>query len=314
MATIPRRSLPSIVTGPLFAISGRAWSSPAPISNGKSKPVSIASSRPSTTKRPTRYRNQEETTFEEEQFQLRRTVVALEALVAAIAKQDQEHSEHLNSVLTGLEDALFEGDLLATHRSLQEQIRKLRSCMVSIAEDTQTRGAEFEDQIETLRAKSEGGSDESRDREEQRRLEAGSVLNGYLETCTLFSLILVRLHDMDQLAQHWSPSCRNQLISVVQTRVGASLGTLDRLHPWRDGEFLIVMRSTLARAAERAERIRQLVNGPWNIEVPFGTAKITIHCSVGAVEYASGEDLASLLARAESAVADDMPSHSGDAI
>ncbi|MGA8593392.1 MAG: diguanylate cyclase [Bryobacteraceae bacterium] len=256
----------------------------------------------------TDYRNQEETTFEEEQLQLRKTVLALEALVAAIAKQDQEHSEQLNSVLTGLEDALFEGDLLATHRSLQEQIRKLRSCVVAIAEDTQTREAGFEKQIEALRVKSDGVSHESADRQEQ-RLDAASALNGYLETCTLFSLILVRIHDMKELAQHWSPSCRNQLLSVIQARVAASLGSLDRLHPWTDGEFLVVMRSTLVRAKERSERIRQLVNGPWDIEVPFGTAKITIRCSVGAVEYTSGEDLAGLLARAESAVAYDAAAH-----
>ncbi len=256
----------------------------------------------------TDYRNREETTFEEEQLQLRRTVLALEALVTAIAKQDQEHSEQLNSVLTGLEDALFEGDLLATHRSLQEQIRKLRSCMVTIAEDTQTREAGFEKQIELLRVKSDGFSDGPADRQEQ-RLDGASALNGYLDTCTLFSLILVRIRDMKELAQHWSPSCRNQLLSVIQARVAASLGSLDRLHPWTNGEFLVVMRSTLARAMERGEKIRQLVNGSWDIEVLFGTAKIKTQCSVGAVEYTSGEDLASLLARAETAVAHDAAAH-----
>lgn len=256
----------------------------------------------------TEYRNQEETTFEEEQLQLRRTVLALEALVGAIAKQDREHGEQLNFVLTGLEDTLFEGDLLATHRSLQEQIRKLRSCIVAIGDDAQTREAGFEKQIEALRAKSDGVPDGFADREEQ-RLDGASALNGYLDTCTLFSLILVRVHDMKELAQHWSPSCRNQLTSTIRARVAASLGSLDRLHPWTDGEFLVVMRSTLARATERAEKIRQLVNGSWDIAVPFGTAKISTQCSVGAVEYASGEDLASLLARAESAVAHDAAVH-----
>jgi GGDEF domain-containing protein len=254
------------------------------------------------------YRNREETTFEEEQLQLRRTVLALEALVTAIAKQDQEHSEQLNLVLTGLEDTLFEGDLLATHRSLQEQIRKLRSCIVSIAEDTQARKAGFGKQIEVLRTKSDGIAEAPGDHQGQ-RLDTTSALNGYMETCTLFSLILVRIHDMKELAQYWSPACRNQLISVIQARVAASLGTLDRLHPWTGHEFLVVMRSTLARATERTDKIRQLVNASWDIEVPFGTAKITTYCSVGAVEYTSGEELASLLARAESAVAHDAAAH-----
>ena len=256
----------------------------------------------------TEYRNREETIFEEEQLELRRTVLALEALVAAIAKQDHERRELLNSVLTGLEDSLFEGDLLATHRSLQEQIRKLRSCMVAIAEDTQAREAGFENQLGTLRAKSERVAEDSATHPEQ-RFEAASVVNSYLETCTLFSLVLVRIQDMKGLAQHWSPSCRNQLVSGVQARVAASLGSLDRLHPWTEGEFLVVLRSTLARAVERGEKIRQLVNGSWEIEVPFGRARMTIQCSVGAAEYASGEDLASLLQRVEASVVQDETAH-----
>jgi hypothetical protein len=47
------------------------------------------------------YRNHEESAFEEEQRQLRITIDALQALVAAIRRQDEEHNANLNVVLSG---------------------------------------------------------------------------------------------------------------------------------------------------------------------------------------------------------------------
>lgn len=255
------------------------------------------------------YRNHEELVFENEQVQLRKTVEALEGLVSAITKQDEEHNATLGVVLSGLENTLFEGDLLATHRSLQEQIRKLRACIVTISGDSQSRGAGFEEQIESLRANGQRLGDVAAESSEQRQLDAGSVLTGYLENCNLFSLALIRIEDIDQLAQNWSLSARKKLFSAVEGRLRQSMGSADRVHPWLNGEFLAVVRSSLARATERAEKIRGIVTGAWNLELPLGTAQITIRCSIGVVEYAPGDDLSSLLARAETAVAADREKH-----
>lgn len=255
------------------------------------------------------YRSHEELVFEHEQVQLRRTVEALEGLVSAITKQDEEHNASLGAVLSGLENTLFEGDLLATHRSLQEQIRKLRACIVTMSGDSQRRGAGFEEQIQGLRTTGQRHADLAAESAEQRQLDTNSVLTGYLENCNLFSLALVRIEDIDQLAQHWSLSARKKLLSAVEARLRQSMGSTDRVHPWLDGEFLAVVRSSLARAVERAEKIRGIVTGAWNLDLPLGTAQITIRCSIGVVEYAPGDDLSSLMARAETAVAADRERH-----
>jgi GGDEF domain-containing protein len=134
-------------------------------------------------------------------------------------------------------------------------------------------------------------------------------LDSYFENCTLFSLLLVKVRDFSQFAQHWSPSARSHLLTAIERRVQASLGTLDHLHPWTEGAFLIIMRSTQTRAAERAAKIRELVSGDWNIELPFGSAKIPVRCSVGVAEYVAGDDLSSLMARVEASLNADGVEH-----
>lgn len=253
------------------------------------------------------YRTHEESAFEEEQRQLRLTIETLQALVMAIRRQDDEHNANLNVVLSGLESTLFEGDLLSIHRSLRDQIRKLRACVVSISSDAQTREAGFEVQIDSLKAQSEKALAASRTEEKQ--IDAGAILNSYFETRALFSLLLVKIRDFSQLAHHWSPSARSHLLSAIEQRVRASLGTLDHLHPWMEGSFLIVMRSTQARAAERAAKIREMVNGDWDLELPFGSAKIAVWCSVGVAEYMAGDDLASLMAKIETSLKADGVEH-----
>jgi len=249
------------------------------------------------------YRQSEERTFEHEQLQLRKTIAALETLVRSIARQDDEHSANLGLVLAGLEDTLFEGDLLAIHRNLQEQIRRLRACVVAVAEDAQGREAELEEQIGCLRAAAEQRSSPAAGFADQQQVETGGVLNGYLEECTLFSLILIKLQDLPEITQHWGASCRTRLLSAIEGRLHASMGTLDHLHPWIDGEFVVIVRSTLPRASERGGKLRDLVSGIWNLEMPFGCARIEARCSVGVVEYMPGEDLPTLLARAHAAAA-----------
>jgi GGDEF domain-containing protein len=255
------------------------------------------------------YRNQEESAFEEEQRQLRVTIEALQALVAALRRQDEEHNANLNAVLSGLEGTLFEGDLLSIHRSLQDQIRKLRACVVAISDNAVSRESGFEAQIDCLKARSEKASTLAASRMQEQLIDAGAILDSYFETCTLFSLLLVKIRDFSQFAQHWSPSARSRLLSAIEQRLQSSLGTLDHLHPWTDGAFLVVMRSTQTRAAERAAKIREIVNGDWNIELPFGSAKIAVRCSVGVAEYVTGDDLSSLMTKVETSLNADGVEH-----
>jgi GGDEF domain-containing protein len=123
-----------------------------------------------------------------------------------------------------------------------------------------------------------------------------------MNTYTLFSLLLVRVEELGNFAKHWSTECRAQVLLALQDRLMNCVGTLDRIHLLDEGEFLVVMRCSLARAKERAAHIRTIVNAAYRVELPFGTAEITITSTIGGVEYISGEDIASLKARAEQAL------------
>lgn len=138
------------------------------------------------------HRIQEETVYLEEQFQVRRTIIALENLVKTLAEQESDHSAKLNGVLQGLEAALFDGDLATTHRALQDQIRKLRTCLITLSEDGQARDARFQEQISALRAEAEPtiADDESEGRDSCSDIEA--QLHKYVNVYTLFSLLLLR--------------------------------------------------------------------------------------------------------------------------
>ena len=260
------------------------------------------------------HRTEEEAVYQEEQIQLRRTLTALEDLVRTVSARASERSERLNDVLQSLEDALFEGDLSTTHRILQDQIRKLRTCLLTISEDRQSTDSALEDNLSALRSQTEDLSSAAEgEPAESPSSELNAALNTYMTTYTLFSLVLFKVEDMAHLARHWAPETRAQLFLSVQDRLTGNAGPFDRAHSWSEGEFVVIMRSTLARAMEESSRIKAVLSSPYQVEVPYGLAQIQIAVSAGAVEYVPGEDVASLMGRAElAAIHDRVPLLGGE--
>jgi GGDEF domain-containing protein len=247
----------------------------------------------------TKHRIGEEAFYQEEQIQLRRTLTALEDLVRTVSARASERSEQLNDILQSLEGALFEGDLSTTHRILQDQIRKLRTCLLTISEDRQSSESALQENLSALRCQTEDPSSANGEPADALSSELQAALNTYMTTYTLFSLVLFKVDDMAHLAKHWTPETRAQLLASVQSRLTENAGPFDRAHSWSEGEFVVIMRSTLARAMEESSRIKAVLSAPYQVEVPYGLAQIQIGISAGAVEYVPGEDVASLMGRAE---------------
>lgn len=247
----------------------------------------------------TEHRLGEEAVYQEEQIQLRRTLTALEDLVRTVSARASERGEQLNEVLQSLEAALFEGDLSTTHRILQDQIRKLRTCLLTISEDRQSTESALQDNLSSLRSQTQASSAFCEQPADSPSSEVSAILNTYMTTYTLFSLVLFKVSDMAHFAHHWTAEARTQLLASVESRLVESAGPFDRTHSWSEGELVMIMRSTLARAMEEASRIKAVLSLPYQVELPYGLAQIQIEVSAGAVEYVPGEDVASLMGRAE---------------
>lgn len=244
------------------------------------------------------HRTAEEAVYQEEQTELRRTLTAIEELVRTVSERAAERSEQLSEVLQSLEAALFEGDLSKTHRLLQEQIRKLRTCLLTISEDRESTETALRDNLDSLRKQAHSAAPQD-EQSASRTFELNTVLNTYMTTYTLFSLALFKVDDMAQFASDWSPEARAQLFSAMEKRLAESAGSFGRIHNWSEGEFVMIMRSTLARAMDESSKIKNALSLPYQVELPHGLAQIQLEVSAGAVEYVPGEDAASLLGRAE---------------
>lgn len=261
----------------------------------------------------TEHRVEEEAVYQEEQIQLRKTLTALEDLVRTVSARASERSEQLNEVLQNLEAALFEGDLSTTHRILQDQIRKLRTCLVTITEDRQSTESALEDNLSSLRNHTQESAIAKGLQADPPSAEVNSVLNTYMTTYTLFSLVLCKVNNMAQLSSHWNAEARASLLALVESRLAFNAGPSDRTHSWSEGEFVVIMRSTLARAMDEASKIKSILSAPYEVPLPCGTAQIQIQVSAGAVEYVPGEDVASLMGRAElAAIRDREPLLAGE--
>jgi hypothetical protein len=170
------------------------------------------------------YRTQEEALYQEEQFQVRRTIIALESLVKTLSEQESEHSAKLSGVLQGLEAALFEGDLATTHRTLQDQIRKLRTCLVTRSEDCQARDARFQEHMSALRAQAEPVLAEDHSVDHDPGTDIDATLHQYVSTCTLFCVLLVKITDLASIARYWNSECRAKLLLSVENRLSQTIG------------------------------------------------------------------------------------------
>lgn len=262
----------------------------------------------------TEHRTGEEAVYQEEQIQLRRTLTALEDLVRTVSARASERSEQLNGVLQSLEGALFEGDLSTTHRILQDQIRKLRTCLLTISEDRQSTESALQDNLSALRFQTEDLAAAEGEPADSPSSELNAALDTYMTTYTLFSLVLFKVENIMHLAKHWAPETRARLLASVQSRLTENAGPFDRAHSWSEGEFVVIMRSTLARAMEESSRIKAVLSSPYQVELLYGLAQIQIGISAGAVEYVPGEDVASLMGRAElAAIRDRVPLLGGEA-
>lgn len=246
------------------------------------------------------YRVDEEMNHQEEQQHLRKTVIALQELASILQTRNVEQSHDLNDVVAQLEAALFESNLADLHQNLQEQIARLRTCVVTMSEDNLAHREKVEAQIRSLivRAEKDGGAADST-AASLAACDARLRLEQHIASYALFSVILLEAMDLSRVADEWSFACRNEALRLFGDRIQRFVGPSETLHLWGEGEFLIIMGASLTPATERLARIQESLVAPYRVKLSTGAVELRLRSAAGVVEYISGENAENLIERLE---------------
>jgi diguanylate cyclase (GGDEF)-like protein len=117
---------------------------------------------------------------------------------------------------------------------------------------------------------------------------------------TFGTVVMADLDTLKMTNDRYGHSVGDQLIRQCAEVLRGALRSYDKLYRWGGDEFLLVLPS--ARAADVLGRLRSAIDAaePFVRGTPGQTVRL--HVSLGAADYASSEDLAAAIERADKAM------------
>jgi hypothetical protein len=248
----------------------------------------------------TDYRLGEEHEFAEQQQQLRKTVVSLSSLVETIRQQHGERGRELEAVTMALEGALFEPDVHRIHETMQQQIRSLKSNIVSLSElsfDTSKRVADHIAGLERIAKAQESGGPES-----SRKDLPGSeetALQDYMDRYEVFCVLAANVEGLENIESQFGTAALTHIHCEFEKRVERSISGMKAKQIWGKGKVIVILNLAAEQAGQRQSRLRINLAEPFRITSPVGTAEFRLPFQVGLAEYTHGESPDELMRRLE---------------
>ncbi|HSJ08628.1 MAG TPA: GGDEF domain-containing protein [Longimicrobiales bacterium] len=117
------------------------------------------------------------------------------------------------------------------------------------------------------------------------------------------AVMMLDLDDLKSVNDGYGHSAGDALLRHLADAVRTSLRPSDRLYRWGGDEFLIVLPA--ADAAGAHSRLRGIMSSAASLQLGPGLHTVQLGVSMGAVDYAGGEDIAEAIERADALMYED---------
>jgi diguanylate cyclase (GGDEF)-like protein len=223
----------------------------------------------------------------------------------SVGARDQRCAGQIYEVTSRLREIASLDDLTQIRASIEKSALELKSSIDRMTSEGKAALEQLREQVTSYQAKLEEAEEiASRDALTgvRSRLSLENQIESRLAAGTSFCVAMVDIDGFKRVNDEHGHVTGDELLRQFATELRSACRSSDVIGRWGGDEFMILFDCSLAEAAAQQQRVQKWVCGHYNVQGKSGAIRLTVDASIGLAEYAPGESMKSLLARADGAM------------
>ena len=243
--------------------------------------------------------------FKEKTNEVKELLIALARTAESVTERDQLHANQFNNLTKRLQAIACLEDLTEIRSSLVDSAAELKTCVDRMVQDGRESVAQLQAQVSTYEAKLQQ-AEQTASRDPLTGLDNRSGVQRKIEyriaEKRAFCAAMLDLNNFKRVNDVFGHPAGDDLLKQFAAELQSGVRPIDVVGRWGGDEFVVVLDCDLTEATSRIERIQNSVSGDYTVECAAGPQKVAINVAAGVVQWNSGNTLAVLMQRADTAM------------
>ncbi len=240
--------------------------------------------------------------YRAKQQEIRKILEVLAEAAGSLTRRSELYTSQFRTIARELEETSRLDSLTAIRRRLTESVSRLISCVNSMRQEDDNSVTRLESQIRSFRqrlkqAETLASADPLTGMPNRR--EAERLISEAIQERQPLCVMLFDLDGFKAINDRYGHFVGDQVLRAFARRLASFYRASDVVCRWGGDEFLVVLRTDLRDALERAGSVSEQVRGAYSVQTPSGAVRVNVSASVGIAQHEPGESCEALFARAD---------------
>jgi diguanylate cyclase (GGDEF)-like protein len=243
--------------------------------------------------------------YREKASQVRDLLMVMASAAESVGTRDLRCAGQLQEVTSQLREIASLDDLTQIRASIEKSAAVLKTSIDKLTSEGKTIVDELRKQVSGCRARLEQAEEiAARDALTgvRSRLNVESQIEIRMAAGSTFCVAMLDIDDFKQVNDAHGHITGDELLKQFAGELQSVCRSTDVVGRWGGDEFVILLDCTLVEAVGQRDRMHTWVCGNYTVQTSSGPVKLSLNVSIGVAEYAPGESLKELVARADDAM------------
>ncbi len=237
--------------------------------------------------------------------EVRELMLVVAQTAESVGERDGRYTDEFSSLTERLQAIAVLEDITKLRSSLTAHVIELKKCIAQMTKDSHDSVGRLNAELETYRNRLEeteriASIDSLTGLANRRRIEHALdelVLRGHP-----FSLLLFDINDFKTINDKLGHMAGDSLLRQFATELKLALRSTDLPGRWGGDEFIVVLDCDREQAEQQISRIRDWVVGEYTLRSGDDSFRVSVSAAIGMAGWIRGEDITSMLKRADAAM------------
>jgi diguanylate cyclase len=237
--------------------------------------------------------------------EVKELLIVMARTAESVGSRDQRCAGQIQEVTTRLTAIASLDDLTEIRASIEKSAAELKTSIDRMTEEGKAAVDLLQKQVATYRAKLEEAEEiASRDALTglRNRPCAENLIERYIHEAVPFCVAIADINEFKKVNDEHGHGTGDELLKQFAAELVSACRSTDLIGRWGGDEFIIVLACGLPEASAQTARLSKWICGNYNVQGRSGPRTLKIDASIGLAEYAHGESMKDLLARADTAM------------
>ncbi|MDR3773502.1 MAG: GGDEF domain-containing protein [Terracidiphilus sp.] len=245
--------------------------------------------------------------------EVKELLILMARTAESVGERDQRCAGQISEVTTRLEKIACLEDLTEIRSSIELSAADLKTSLDRMAEEGSQAIAKLKAEVSCYQVKLEEAEElASRDGLTGLRNRAWveQQIERRVSERAAFSVAIVDIDEFKRVNDKYGHLVGDDVLKKFSTELKTASRSTDVIGRWGGDEFILVLDCPLSEAAPQIERLSAWVCQDYAVKTRTGPMKLNVNASIGLAEFAPGETMKDLLARADAAMYERKPAAS----